>query len=135
MLNVAGILAVVALVEMLIGCSSSPPMPTLEQVTPLSAQQRDHVINRLNETLAANSLAELEPNESRRICSNYERAKWDLDLVLDPLLEAGTDDADAWRDYHNHFTLVVILQDQSGLSFEEQIAKTVELLRAFCGSL
>ena len=109
-------------------------MPTLEPVTPLSAQQRDSVIDLLNETLAANNLAELEPNESRRICSNYERAKWDLDLVLDPLLEAGTDDADAWRDYHNHFTLVVILQDQSGLSFEEQIAKTVKLLRAFCGS-
>ena len=134
-LNLAGILAALAIAGLLSGCSSSPPTPTHEPVTPLSSEQRDEVTKRLNETLAVNSLAQLKPNEPRTLCSNYEQANWDLDKVLDPLLEAGKDDADAWRDYHNHFTLVGILQDQSGLSFEEKVAKTVELLRAFCGSL
>lgn len=136
-LNLASILVALAIAGLLSGCSSSPPTPTptLSPVTPLSGEERDEVIKRLNETLAANSLAQLKPNEPRTLCSNYEQANWDLDKVLDPLLESGEDDANAWRDYHNHFTLVVIVQNQSGFSFEEKVAKTVELLRAFCGSL
>ena len=124
-----------AIAGLLSGCSSSPPTPPLAPVTPLSGEERDEVIKRLNETLAANSLAQLKPNEPRTLCSNYEQANWDLDKVLDPLLESSEGDANAWRDYHNHFTLVVIVQNQSGFSFEEKVAKTVELLRAFCGSL
>ena len=123
---------------MLSGCSSGSPTPSLEPVTPLSDNQRDDVINRLDETLAANSLAQLKPNEPRTICSNYEQTNWDLDKVLDPLLEAGKDDATAWRNYHIHFTLPVILMDhmeQSGLSFEERVAQIAEWVRAFCGSL
>ena len=134
-LNLASILVALAIAGLLSGCSSSPPTPTLAPVTPLSGEERDEVIKRLNETLAANSLAQLKPNEPRTLCSNYEQANWDLDKVLDPLLESGEHDANAWRDYHNYFTLVVIVQNQSGFSFEEKVAKTVELLRAFCGSL
>ena len=134
-LNLASILVALAIAGLLSGCSSSPPTPTPTPVTPLSGEERDEVIKRLNETLAANSLAQLKPNEPHTLCSNYEQANWDLDKVLDPLLESGKDDANAWRDYHNHFTLVVIVQNQSGFSFEEKVAKTVELLRAFCGSL
>ena len=129
------LLVALATIGMLFACSPDPPLPTLEPVTPLSSGERDAIVQRLNETLTANSLARLQPNEPRVICSNYEEANWDLDQVLDPLLEEGRDNAKAWRDYHNHFTLVVIVQNHSGLSFEEKVAQTIPLLRAFCESL
>ena len=109
----------------------------LDPVTPLTVEQRDAIINSLNETLAANKLAQLNPGEPRAICSNYERAAWDIDTVLDPLFEAGWDNADAFRDFHNHSTLLAILHTQSDSSVKERfdLARSVELIRAFCGSL
>lgn len=119
--------------NLLSGCASAPS--TSNQVTPLTGAERDATIADLNATLVANNLAPLKSNESRVLCSNYERANWDIDQALDPLIAAAGDNADAWRDYHNHFTLVAILQERSGLPIAEQIAQSVKLLRAFCGSL
>lgn len=137
-LKLACILVALAIAGILSGCSSSTPAPTFDPVTPLSVEQRDEIVARLDETLAANSLTLLKSNEPQTICSNYERANWDIDRVLDPLLEKSKDDADVWRDYHIHFTLLLILMDQmerSGLSVKQQIDQAEEWLRAFCGSL
>ena len=127
-----------AIAGLLNGCSSSPSKPTLAPVTPLSDEQRDEAIARLNATLATNSLAQLTPDEPRTICSNFERTNWDLDRVIDPLLEAASDNVDAWRDYHNHVTLPAVLMGQMerrGFSFQEQVAQIGDWLRAFCASL
>lgn len=118
--------------------SSDSSTSSLEPVTPLSATQRDEVVQRLNQTLIDNSLALLAPNEPHEICSNYEQANWDIDRVVDPLLEAAGDDAEAWRDYHNHVTLLAVLMgrmEQQGMDVAEQAAGVHEWLRAFCGSL
>ena len=116
-------------------CMTGSNSATLEPVAALSTDLRDAAVERLDYTLVVNGLANLKSGEPRTICSNYEQADWDLDRVLDPLMGAGRDDADAWRDYHTHFTLLGILQNQSDLPFKEKVAQTVQLLRAFCASL
>ena len=137
-LSLAGILAAIAMTGILSGCSSSPPTPTPEPVTPLSAAQRDEAILNLNQTLIVNSLAQLRPNEPSALCSKFEQANWDIDRVVDPLLEAAGNNAEAWRDFHNHATLPVVLMglmEQQGMGVAEQAAGVQEWLRAFCGSL
>ena len=85
-LNLASILVALAIAGLLSGCSSSPPTPTLSPVTPLSGEERDEVIKRLNETLAANSLAQLKPTSPARFAPTTSRPTGTSTKSLTPSL-------------------------------------------------